>query len=57
MGCWQCDLDIPHVCYHGVPNARWGLNDEAMVHLEAAERHLAPKPTIGKPRKKPTKRR
>ncbi len=43
--CWQCDLDIPHVCYHGFPNARWGLGDEAVAALEAARRYLRkPKP-------------
>lgn len=57
MSCWQCDLDIAHVCYHGQHNARWGLNDEAMAHLEAAGRHLRRKPAIVKPVKKPSKRR
>ena len=39
MICFQCDLDIPHVCYAGMPNARWGLGDEAMAVLEGARRH------------------
>ena len=39
MSCFQCDLDIPHVCYHGIPNARWGWGDEAVAALEAAQRH------------------
>ena len=39
MSCFQCDLDIPHVCYAGMPNARWGLGDEAMAVLEGAQRH------------------
>ena len=40
--CWQCDLDIPHVCYHGDSNASWGLNDSAIEALEAAQRYLNP---------------
>jgi hypothetical protein len=40
VSCFQCDYDIPHVCYHGMPNARWGLNDEAAAALEAAQRLL-----------------
>jgi hypothetical protein len=40
--CWQCGLDIPHVCYAGMPNARWGLGDEAVAALEAARRYLKP---------------
>lgn len=39
MSCFQCDLDIPHVCYAGMPDARWGLGDEAMAVLEGAQRH------------------
>lgn len=39
MSCFQCDLDIPHVCYEGVPNARWGMTDEAVAALEGAQRH------------------
>lgn len=39
MSCWQCELDIPHVCYAGIPNARWGWTDEAVAHLEAAQRN------------------
>lgn len=39
MSCFQCDLDIPHVCYAGMPNARWGWGDEAMAALEGAQRH------------------
>ena len=39
MSCFQCDLDIPHVCYAGMPDARWGMNDEAVAMLEAAQRH------------------
>jgi hypothetical protein len=40
--CFQCDLDIPHVCYADERNARWGLNDESMKVLEAAQRYLNP---------------
>ena len=40
MSCFQCDLEIPHVCYAGMPNARWGLNDSAMEVLEGARRYL-----------------
>ena len=39
MSCFQCDLDIPHVCYAGMPNARWGMGDEAVAALEGAQRH------------------
>ena len=39
MSCFQCDLDIPHVCYAGMPNARWGMGDEATAVLEGAQRH------------------
>lgn len=39
MSCFQCDLDIPHVCYQGMPNARWGWTDEAVAALEGAQRH------------------
>lgn len=38
--CFQCDLDIPHVCYAGIPNARWGMTDEAVAALEALQRHV-----------------
>lgn len=40
MSCFQCDLDIPHVCYAGVPNARWGMTDEAVAALEAMQLHF-----------------
>ena len=39
MSCFQCDLDIPHVCYEGVPHARWGWTDEAVAALEGAQRY------------------
>lgn len=39
MSCFQCDLDIAHVCYEGMPRARWGWTDEAVATLEAAQRH------------------
>lgn len=39
MSCFQCELDIPHVCHEGIPNARWGWGDEAVAALEGAERH------------------
>lgn len=47
--CFQCDLDIPHVCYAGMSDARkgWGWTDEAVAALEAAQRHgfmLLPQP-------------
>ncbi len=51
-GCWQCDLDIPHTCYHGLPNARWGLTDEA---IEQARRHLNSHPR--RPPRQPRRRR
>jgi hypothetical protein len=38
VSCFQCDLDIPHVCYAGMPRARLGWTDEAVAHLEAAQR-------------------
>lgn len=22
--CFQCDLDIPHFCYHGMKGVKWG---------------------------------
>jgi hypothetical protein len=59
VSCFQCDLDIPHVCYAGMPNARWGLGDEAMAVLEGARRHgfmLAPEQPRAQ-RKVPTKKR
>lgn len=40
MRCFQCDLDIAHVCYAGRPNARWGLHDDAIAALEAAQHYL-----------------
>ena len=43
MRCFQCDLDIPHVCHAGDPDARWGLHDGAIAALEAADRYLNPK--------------
>lgn len=39
MSCFQCELDIPHVCYEGVARARWGWTDEAIAALEGAQRH------------------
>lgn len=39
MSCFQCDLDILHVCYEGMPRARWGWGDEAVAALEGAQRH------------------
>ena len=58
MACFQCDLDIPHVCYAGIPNARWGLNDSAMEALEAAQRYLnPPKPPKPERGRKPRPRR
>jgi len=41
MSCFQCDLDIPHVCYAGMPGARWGMGDEAVAALDGAQRYLA----------------
>lgn len=38
MSCWQCEMDIAHVCYHGIPNTRWGWTDEAVAALEGAQR-------------------
>lgn len=23
--CFQCELDIGHVCFDGIPNAKWGM--------------------------------
>ena len=60
MSCFQCDLDIPHVCYAGMPNAHWGMGDEAMAHLEGAQRHgfmLSPKQRQAQPRTSKKKRR
>jgi hypothetical protein len=37
-GCWQCELDIPHVCYSGMPNASWGMTDNAVAALEGFHR-------------------
>jgi hypothetical protein len=42
MSCFQCDLDIVHVCYAGQPRARWGWTDEAIATLEAAQHALFP---------------
>ena len=39
MSCFQCDLDIPHVCYYGSRVQRWGMGDEAVAALEGAQRH------------------
>jgi len=39
VSCFQCELDIPHVCYAGIPDARWGMTDEAVAALEGAQRH------------------
>ena len=39
MSCFQCDLDIPHVCYEGSRVQRWGWGDEAVAALEGAQRH------------------
>lgn len=39
MSCFQCDLDIPHVCYEGSRVQRWGMGDEAVAALEGAQRH------------------
>jgi hypothetical protein len=44
MSCFQCDLDIGHVCYAGQPRARWGWTDEAVSSLEAAQRALSTPP-------------
>lgn len=60
MSCFQCDLDIPHVCYAGMPNARWGLGDEAMAALEGAQRHgfmLTPEQRRARTSSKKSKRR
>jgi hypothetical protein len=42
--CFQCDLDIGHVCYAGDPNASWGLTDRAVEALDAANRYLSSPP-------------
>jgi hypothetical protein len=39
VSCFQCELDIPHVCYEGMSHARWGWTDEAVAALEGAQRH------------------
>jgi hypothetical protein len=44
MSCFQCDLDIDHVCYAGQPRARWGWTDEAIAALEAAQHFLDRRP-------------
>lgn len=41
MSCFQCDLDIPHVCYEGVRNARWGMTEEMCDVLDGVQRHLS----------------
>lgn len=46
-GCWQCDLDIGHVCYAGDPRASWGMNDHAVATLDAANRYLTAGGTRG----------
>ncbi len=38
--CWQCDLDIPHTCYHGIPVNGWGMTDTAVAAMDAANRYL-----------------
>lgn len=48
--CFQCDLDIGHVCYAGNPNASWGLTDRAVEALEAAQRYLSSSPPRRVPR-------
>lgn len=53
MSCFQCDLEIPHVCYAGMRDGRWGWTDEAVAALEGMQRHL------GQPRERrrsPTKK-
>lgn len=40
--CFQCGHDIPHICYHDIPDASWGLHDGAIAALEAADRYLHP---------------
>lgn len=47
--CFQCDMDIAHVCYARQPGARWGWTDEAVATLEAAQRLLS-RPTASVPR-------
>lgn len=39
MSCFQCECDIPHICYANDPNASWGLTDRAIGAIEAAQRH------------------
>jgi len=39
--CFQCDMDIAHVCYARQPRARWGWTDEAVATLEAAQQLLS----------------
>jgi hypothetical protein len=45
VSCFQCDLDIPHICYAGSPDARWGLHGGAIAAIESFERyrHAPPK--------------
>jgi hypothetical protein len=60
VSCFQCELEIPHVCYAGMPNARWGLGDEAMVVLEGAQRHgflLSPEQQRARQQRLKTKRK
>lgn len=47
MSCFQCDMDIPHVCYARMPGARWGWTDEAVATLEAAQQYLLSPPQRG----------
>jgi hypothetical protein len=46
--CFQCDMDIAHVCYARQPGARWGWTDETVATLEAAQRLLS-RPTASVP--------
>jgi hypothetical protein len=40
MSCFQCDLDIPHVCYANIADDKgWGMTDQAIGAIEAAQRH------------------
>jgi len=55
MSCFQCDLDIPHVCYAGMRGARWGMTDEAVAVLEAMQQHFRDQRRVS-PRS-PTKKR
>lgn len=57
MSCFQCDLDIPHVCYEGMREARWGLTEEMAAVLESMQRHMSMNESRARQRSTVKKRR